>query len=678
MEDEDKSREQLLEELREMRKKLSEVKSSPEQGDHSKCSPEGESAQRLLRQTKERLEAILNATTDVACLTDSSGVYLALNEALAQRLGKTVDELQGKVAFQFFPPDVAMRRRERLARVIETRKPLREEESNNGRVFDESVYPILDSAGNVKAVAIFARDITEQKQAEEALRHAHDELDKRVRERTSELSQAVARLEEEISQRQKIQEELAKSELLHRMLVETAKDIIWSVDLDLNYTFVSPSVQEVLGFTVEEIMGMNPRAVLTPSSRELILRAFEEELSLEQPTHRDRFVSRTLNIEHLHKNGSLLWLEITTTLLRDEHGAPVGIIGISRDITKRKRQEEALKESKETIEALLNATTDHAVLLDAQTNFLALNEAVARRLGVPRRELIGKQAVDYFLPSVRERRQRWFDEVISTGKGVRFEDELDGRFFDNSLYPILDDKGRVKAVAIFARDMTDQKIAEDQLRASLKENEVLLREVHHRVKNNLQVVSSLLNLQSRNMKEKTYEQMFSVSRNRIRSMALIHEKLYKASDLAHIDFKEYITSLLSDLFHSFGANGNRIAVKLDIEAGPLTVDIATPCALVTNELVSNCIKHAFPDPRSGIIRIGFAAAEDEFELVVSDTGVGLPEDIDLQYPQTLGLRLVNTLVKQLGGRMEVRSTDGAEFRIRFKRSTGEALREEIS
>jgi PAS domain S-box-containing protein len=366
------------------------------------------------------------------------------------------------------------------------------------------------------------------------------------------------------------------------------------------------------------------------------------------------------------------------TFLRDENGPPAGILGISRDITKRKRQEDALRESKDTIEALLNGTTDHALLLDVDANFLALNEAAARRLGKRVSELIGKKAPDYLPPGVRENRTSWFDKAVRTGEGVRFQDECAGRYFDNTVYPILDDSGKVKAVAIFDRDITEHKIADEQLRASLKQNEVLLREVHHRVKNNLQVVSSLLNLQSRNMKEKTCEQVFSESRSRIQSMALIHEKLYKASDLAHIDFKEYITSLLGDLFYSFGANANRIAIKLDIEAAPLTVDTATPCALITNELVSNCLKHAFPDSGSGMIRIGFAAGEEEFELVVSDNGVGLPEDIDPQHPRTLGLRLVNTLVKQLGGRMEVRRTDGAEFRIRFKRSASEALREEIS
>jgi two-component sensor histidine kinase len=180
------------------------------------------------------------------------------------------------------------------------------------------------------------------------------------------------------------------------------------------------------------------------------------------------------------------------------------------------------------------------------------------------------------------------------------------------------------------------------------------------------------------MKEKNFEQMFSESRNRIQSMALIHEKLYQASDLAHIDFKEYIKSLVSDLFHSFGASPNQISVRLDILATPLTVDTATPCALITNELVSNCFKHAFPGNRPGLITVGFGSKDDEYELIVSDNGVGLPESIDLEYPQTLGLRLINTLVKQLKGRIEVRREDGTEFRMRFKRSLGEPLKEGLS
>lgn len=660
-----------MDELKDLRSKLSELQAAQEQRNHAK--PGEENARQLVKQTNERFAALLNATTDVACITDSSGVYLAVNDALAQRLGKRPDELLGQSAFQFFPPDVTKRRQNRLARVIRTGKPLREEQENRGRVFDESIYPILDSQGTVTALAVFARDITEQKRAEVALRQAHDELEKRVRVRTAELSKANAQLRNEISRREKIQDELAKSELLHRMLVETAKDLIWSVDLNLKYTYISPSVHEVLGYTVEEIMSLNPLDVLTPQSRELVLSALEEELGLEKPKPRDRFVSRTVTVEHYHKNGTIVWFEITTSFLRDENGTPVGIIGISRDITQRKRQEEALRESKDTIEALLNGTTDHALLLDPEANFLALNEAAARRIGKPVSELIGKKALNYLPTGVREIRESWLDKAVQSGAGVRFHDECAGRFFDNSVYPILDDSGNVKAVAIFDRDITDRKIAEDQLRESLKENEVLLREVHHRVKNNLQVVSSLLNLQSRDSKTKTYEQMFSESRSRIQSMALIHEKLYRASDLAHIDFKEYIRSLLADLFHSFGANSNQVVVKLDIEVVPLTVDIATPCALIANELVSNCLKHAFPDGRPGTIRFFFASSDDRFDLIVSDNGVGLPENVDLNSPQTLGLRLVNILVKQLGGRMEVRRSKGAEVRIHFKRLTNETL-----
>ena len=180
------------------------------------------------------------------------------------------------------------------------------------------------------------------------------------------------------------------------------------------------------------------------------------------------------------------------------------------------------------------------------------------------------------------------------------------------------------------------------------------------------------------MEEKSCEQIFSESRNRIQSMALIHEKLYQASDLAHIDFKQYVKSLVGDLFHSFGANANQISVQLDIDATPLAVDTATPCALITNELVSNCLKHAFPGNRPGLVRIAFASNEDECDLAVSDNGVGLPESINLECPQTLGLRLVNTLVKQLQGRMEVRGTNGAEFRMRFKRLGRQTLAEEMS
>lgn len=206
---------------------------------------------------------------------------------------------------------------------------------------------------------------------------------------------------------------------------------------------------------------------------------------------------------------------------------------------------------------------------------------------------------------------------------------------------------------------------EEQISASLREKEVLLKEIHHRVKNNLQVTSSLLKLQSGHIQDPRALEMFTESQNRIRSMALVHEKLYQSSDLSRINICEYIQSLSTLLFRSYSAEANRIGLRLDGEPIYLPVDAAVPCGLILNELISNCLKHAFPGGRQGEIRVRVAQEGEGGQalLSVADNGVGLPPGLDLQQTESLGLQLVRMLTLQLHGTLEVLSGTGTEFRL---------------
>ncbi len=205
-----------------------------------------------------------------------------------------------------------------------------------------------------------------------------------------------------------------------------------------------------------------------------------------------------------------------------------------------------------------------------------------------------------------------------------------------------------------------------QVEESLEEKNVMLKEIHHRVKNNLQVISSLLNLQSAQIKDPGTLQLFRDSQNRVRSMALIHEKLYQSHDLARINFKNYVESLSSVLARSFAAETREVTFCLEIEQISLGIDQAVPCGLIINELVSNSLKHAFPGSRKGEVTIQFKIVEGQrLHLIVGDNGVGFPDTIDFQHTSSLGLQLVNSLVHQLEGSIEIRRTTGTEFRIDF-------------
>jgi two-component sensor histidine kinase len=217
----------------------------------------------------------------------------------------------------------------------------------------------------------------------------------------------------------------------------------------------------------------------------------------------------------------------------------------------------------------------------------------------------------------------------------------------------------------------ERKRAEDQLKISLKEKEILLRELYHRTKNNLQVISSLLNLQTLAIDDKQMLGVLQDIQNRIRSISLVHEKLYQSKDLLNINLRDYIGELAHALLRSFEGSKSRISFALDIDDVFISLNSITTCGLIINELVSNSLKYAFPNSREGEIRIALHAMNgDEIELRISDNGIGLPESLDFQNPQTLGLKLVRKLVEdQLRGKIELKGEKGTDFLVTFKETT---------
>jgi two-component sensor histidine kinase len=218
----------------------------------------------------------------------------------------------------------------------------------------------------------------------------------------------------------------------------------------------------------------------------------------------------------------------------------------------------------------------------------------------------------------------------------------------------------------------------DQIETSLKEKEVLLREIHHRVKNNMQVIISMLMLQSEHVRADNIDDILKDSQSRIKAMALVHEKLYQTEDLANVNFYEYTKHLTNDIFRSFGYGISSIELKIDVENIDLDIDTSILCGLIMNELVSNSLKYAFLSPSAGTtdspngsrgeITITMRRSVDsksEIEFIISDNGIGMPEDLDFRNTKTLGLHLVNILVKQLDGEVNLNKNKGTEFQIKF-------------
>ena len=210
-----------------------------------------------------------------------------------------------------------------------------------------------------------------------------------------------------------------------------------------------------------------------------------------------------------------------------------------------------------------------------------------------------------------------------------------------------------------------QKDKNENIESSLKEKEVLLKEIHHRVKNNLQIISSLLNLQSAYIKDKASIEIFKESQNRVRSMALIHEKLYQSKDMSQIDFSGYVSELISNLFSSYSLNSSMITLHQEINNIMLGIDLAINLGLIINELVSNSFKHAYPEGSKGNLYISMKKKDKQYELIIEDDGIGFPKHIDYKQTESLGLQLIITLVEQIGGEITLYTEKGTKFKITF-------------
>ena len=344
------------------------------------------------------------------------------------------------------------------------------------------------------------------------------------------------------------------------------------------------------------------------------------------------------------------------------------------NIFRRKHAEEALQESEERFRALFEGAPDAIFLADPGSGkILDANPTASKLMLRPKEEIIGLHQSQLYPP----RMEKYSKESFSNHARQKEEPHSVDIFVlrsDGSETPVevmaqtVHIKGKPVLQGVF-RDITERKQAEEKIKASLKEKEVLLREIHHRVKNNMQVIISLLSLQSDNIKDKQSLEMFKESQDRIRSMSLIHEKLYQSEDLANIDFSGYVKDLVNRLFGSYGVNPERIELKIEIEDVSVGLDYAIPCGLIINELVSNSLKYAFPQEGKGEIKIALRSVnEDELELTVSDDGIGIPEDLDFENLESLGLDLVKTLAEHnLDAKIELNRAGGTKFHIQFKK-----------
>jgi len=341
----------------------------------------------------------------------------------------------------------------------------------------------------------------------------------------------------------------------------------------------------------------------------------------------------------------------------------------------RKQAEETLRRSEEYYRSLIEKGSDIISVMDKNTIIQYISPSVERILGYKPEELIGTSGFALVDPEDIKRlsASEGFLPVLGTPGSVSptvllRDRHKDGtwRYLEAVSRSVIDTNGEW-AVVTTAHDITERKLAEETIRASLKEKEILLREIHHRVKNNMQVVSSLFNLQMEHLSDENARRMLKEGQLRIRSMALIHEQLYKASDLSKIEFAPYIRNLAKHLFGFFKTDQTKVGLETDLEDLRLDINTAVPCGLLVNELISNVLKHAFPEGRKGTVRVTLRRKKDGMlELCVADDGVGFPEIFDLRDVGSFGLQIVNLIAEQLEAKIGLERRNGTVFTVTFR------------
>jgi PAS domain S-box-containing protein len=347
--------------------------------------------------------------------------------------------------------------------------------------------------------------------------------------------------------------------------------------------------------------------------------------------------------------------------------SPNNMVAMFQDITDRKRTEEELRIEKIQLDQLFESAQEAIVMANNQGTALRINRDFTKLFGYTPGEAIGKPLDELIADERLVEDAKNITKRVANGEKVSLETvrkRKDGTSVDVSVLasPIVIDGEQVAVYGIY-RDISKSKSAERKIKNSLKEKELLLQEIHHRVKNNLQIISSLLRLQSRMVDDVGIQEMFEVSQDRIRTIALIHEKLHRSKDMAKIDFSEYLEGLVTHLAKIY--NPPRTNIKLNFEIKKIFLDINTaiPCGLIISELVTNALKYAFQGMESGTIDLEMRRKNGKLMLTLRDSGVGLPENMDFKKLDSLGMQIVQDLVEQLGGEINVSRDGGTTFHI---------------
>lgn len=398
----------------------------------------------------------------------------------------------------------------------------------------------------------------------------------------------------------------------------------------------------------------------------------QEDISQMKEYHQLRRVNpdyapRNYEARIVTRNGAVKPVHLTVAMIPGTEKSMASIL----DMTELRRSKMAIKESQERFKSIFENAAEAIILFDCQGNIVEFNGKFKETFGFKNGEIIGQNFVHMgsMMGMHNEESRKILNDLISGNELKQVEWILENKEGKKIIFRVrpslIKTKTSVIGILLIMEDITELKNVENSLKYSLKEKEVLLREIHHRVKNNLQIISSLLSLQRLQVEDPQTADILWECQGRVRAMAMIHENIYQSQDIGRINFKNYVEMLLYDIFNLYRVNKKSVILEMRIGGVKMGIETAMPCGLVINELATNSIKHAFPQG-NGIIKIELKTDDDAHILIIEDDGIGLPENLDPQKSKKLGLMVVNTLVNQLNGKMEIDRTNGTKFIIKFR------------
>ncbi len=470
---------------------------------------------------------------------------------------------------------------------------------------------------------------------------------------------------QDITERKKAEEKIQNL----ANIVESSNDAIITKSFEDIITSWNKGAEQIYGYSAKEALG-RPISILEPDSLKGEIKQLDKMIKQGEKIH-------NYETSRLKKDGTLINVSVTLSPTFNSSGELVAISTIARDITERRKAEEAVRLSNIYNRSLIEASPDPLVTIGPDGKITDVNNSTETATGRSRYELIGTDFSDYFTEpeKAKEGYQLVFQEGFVRDYPLEIQHK-NGRIipvlYNASIYK--NEAGEVIGIFAAARDITERIKAEEAL---VKIEKIRIKEIHHRIKNNLQVICSLLDLQAETFEDETVKTAFREGQDRVISMSLIHEELYKGEGTDKLDFSAYLQKLAKSLFQTYSLSSKNIRLCTGLEENAfIDMDTAVPLGIIVNELVSNSLKHAFTEKQEGEIRIKLCKEEknDEvnntiseslFSLIVSDNGKGIPEDLELESVESLGLQLVGILVDQLDGELELKRDNGAEFAIKF-------------